>query len=94
MRCFIASAAIAFTCLTVVTSQLSCDSQLRLLPFFSHLFTHCECSYGNWTEWSVVNSTEIPLSQCDSGIALTENRWERVVSGDCEDRMEERYICR
>ena len=94
MYCLTASAAVAFTWLTVVTSQLPCNSQLRLIPSFAHLFTHCECSYREWTEWSVVNSTEVPLSQCDSGRELIEQRWQRILSGNCDDRMEERIVCK
>ena len=91
MYCLTASGVIAFAWLTVVTSQLPCNSQLRLVPSFAHLFTHCECSYSEWTEWSVINSIEVPLSQCDSGRELIE---QRILTGDCDDRMEERNVCK
>ena len=89
-----ASAAIAFTWFTMATSQLPCNSQLRLIPVFSYLFTHCECSYSEWTEWVPISSTPVPSTQCPSERALTEERRQRVLSGDCDDRTEEKVICK
>ena len=90
-----ASAAVALAWLTVATCQLSCNSQLRLLPAFAHLFTHCDCSYSEWTEWVPISSTPVPRSQCSSGRALTEERRQRVLSGEnFDERREENVICK
>ena len=90
-----ASAAVALAWLTVATCQLSCNSQLRLLPAFAHLFTLCDCSYSEWTEWVPISSTPVPRSQCSSGRALTEERRQRVLSGEnFDESREENVICK
>ena len=89
-----ASALVTFACLTVAASQLPCDSQLRLSPSFSHLFTHCECSLSEWTDWVAISTQPVPMSQCPSGKALTEERRQRVVSGNCDEKREERVVCK
>ena len=90
-----ASAAVALAWLTVATCHLSCNSQLRLLPAFAHLFTHCDCSYSEWTEWVPISSTPVPRSQCSSGRALTEERRQRVLSGEnFDESRDENVICK
>ena len=83
--------------LSVATCHLSCDSQLRLLPQFADLFTHCECGYSEWSEWTALRVTEVPTSQCESGKALTEERNRTVVdysTNDCNETTEERTVCK
>ena len=91
-----ASAAVALALFAVATCrELPCNSQLRLISRLSHLFTHCSCSYSEWTEWAAIRSTPVPRSQCPSGKALTEERRRRVVSGhNCDERREEKVICK
>ena len=100
-----ASATITFALLTVATCQrsctscggqyqLPCDNQLRLLPEFAHLFTHCDCTYSEWSEWSIIRSTSVPQYQCDSERALIEERRRTVLNGSCEQGQEERTICK
>ena len=89
------SAVVAFAFITVAASQLPCNSQLRLSPSFSHLFTHCECSFSEWTDWTVIRTQPVPSSQCPSEKALTEERRQRVVSGsNCDEKREERVVCK
>ena len=74
----------------------SCDHYLRQNANFSLFFEHCECRYGDWTEWTIpVNATSIavPSYQCCSGMAWPEERWQKVIGGyECEDKREERHM--
>lgn len=88
-----ASALIVLAWFTVAASQRSCNSQLRFLPQFRHLFRHCECQYSEWTEWAPVEAG-VPASQCPTGKAMLEERRQVVISGDCEDKTEEAYLCK
>lgn len=89
-----AAVATVFALCAVATCQLSCDSQLRLLPQFSHLFTHCDCTYREWGEWIIQHTEDVPVSQCPSGKAITEQRWKLVASGDCNPLTEIRTVCK
>jgi len=53
-------------------SSLNCDSQLRIV--LPSLFTHCSCSYSDWSAWEEVPNSvaRVPLSQCGSGEAYNE----------------------
>ena len=86
------STVIALAWLTVASSQLPCTSQLRLI--LPHLFTHCACSFSEWTEWEPIKIELVRVSQCPSGEAITEQRRQRVVSGNCVERREERVVCK
>ncbi|CAI8040328.1 Integrin alpha-X [Geodia barretti] len=86
-------AAIAFSLIAVVSCQLPCNSQLRLLPAFAHRFTHCQCSYSEWGEWERISSQPVPTSQCRSGSVVTEERTQSVIFGTCDPRVETRTIC-
>ena len=77
-----------------MTSQLPCDSVLRRLPAFAHYFTHCDCLYSEWTEWDVVSSHTVNYTQCSSEKALTMQRRQIVISGDCDDITENDTICK
>jgi hypothetical protein len=88
------SVVIALTWLTMVTSQLPCDSVLRRLPEYAHYFTHCECSYSEWTEWEAISSHTVNHTQCSSGTALTMERRQIVVSGECDDISESNIVCK
>lgn len=90
---FAASVVIAFALVTVAAGQLSCKSQLRLLPQFQHLFQHC-CQYGDWTEWSEVGTTQVPTSQCSSGKVVNEERRQTDTNGICDDNVESRVNCK
>lgn len=78
-----------------VHGQLSCDSVLRRLPAFSHLFTHCDCLRSeSWSDWLPVNRTAVPASQCPSLSALIYERRQQVIGGTCNDIVENRTICK
>ena len=74
--------------------RLPCDSVLHRLPSFSFLFTHCDCLRTDWTDWSAINRTAVPASQCPSLSALTYKRRQQRISGDCQDIVENRTICK
>ena len=86
------STVIAFAWLTVASSQLPCTSQLRLI--LPHLFAHCSCSFSEWSEWEPIKVELVRVSQCPSGEAITEERRQRVVAGNCVERREERVVCK
>ena len=89
-----ALAVMVMACLTVATGQLPCDSVLRRLPSFSHLFAHCECLYSQWTDWVAINRTAVPTSQCPSGSALKRERRQVVISGECDDIVQTNTTCK
>ena len=94
--------ALAWLSVAVVQCQLSCNSQLRLLPQFSHLFTHCgddvdagiKCTYGEWSEWAEIGTKYVPASKCPSKKEQTEERWKKVIHGTCKEKREERSVCK
>jgi hypothetical protein len=88
-----ASTAAVFALFAVASCQLSCNSQLRLLPQFQHLFSHCGCTYSTWSDWEPISTVDVPTSQCPSGKSITEERIQRVVSGGCAEKKETRNIC-
>ena len=88
------AAIIALSGLTIVAGQLPCDSALRHLPAFSHQFVHCECYHSEWSDWLAVNRTAVPSSQCPSKSALTYERRQEVIDGDCEETIEHKIICK
>lgn len=75
-------------------SSLSCDSQLRIV--LPSLFTHCSCSYSDWSAWEAVPNSvaRVPLSQCGSGEAYNETRSQSVIGQGCQPRTENRIICK
>ena len=87
------SVAVTLVLFAVVSCQLPCTSQLQLLPQFAHLFTHCECTLTQWSEWVQTESMPVPVSQCPSGVSLTEQRRRVVISGSCSDETETRNVC-
>ena len=91
---FAISATFVLALISAASCQLPCNSQLRLFPQFQHLFSHCECSYSQWSDWEPVSSSIVPTSQCPSGRALTEQRVQVDISGtSCAARSEERTVC-
>ena len=95
MQRFAAAGIVVFALIAAASCQLSCTSQLRFLPQFQHLFAHCQCSYSQWSEWTPVSSSVVPNSQCASGRALREERRQVVISGsNCNDRSEDRTVCK
>ena len=93
-------AVVALFAVATCQFQLPCDSLLQSIPEFSQFFAHCECNYADWTEWATPEnalSIAVPLNQCPSELARPEERWQRVIGGyvyECEERREERYICK
>ena len=90
-----ASAAVVLALIAAGSCQLPCNSQLRLLPNFQHLFGHCQCSYSEWSEWTAVSTSTVPTSQCPSGRALREERAQVILSGEnCDEKSEDRTVCK
>ena len=86
---------LAIAGLAVVAGRLpSCDSVLRLNPAFAHLFTHCDCLRSEWTDWTAINRTAVPASQCPSQSTLTYQRKQQRISGECQDIVEHRIVCK
>ena len=63
------------------------------------------CRYSDWTELiplSTATPVQVPVSQCLSGLSITVERWQHVISGyectgtvcdECQDHREVSYIC-
>ena len=85
---------IACAGLSGVAGQLPCDSVLRRLSSFAHLFTHCDCLRSDWGEWMAINRTAVPASQCPSLSSLTYQRRQIVIDGACRDIVEYNAICK
>ena len=84
-----------FAIIAAGSCQLTCNSQLRFLPQFEHLFAHCQqCSYSRWSEWAAIRTTAVPTSQCPSGRVLTEERRRVALSSNCDDEIETRDVCK
>ena len=96
MSCLTATIVLAIAGLTGVTGQLQlpCDSVLRRLSSFAHLFTHCDCLRSDWGEWMAINRTAVPASQCPSLSSLTYQRRQIVIDGACRDIVEYNAICK
>lgn len=94
MRHLAVSAAVTIAILAMANCQLPCTSQLRLNPALSHLFTHCQCTYSEWSEWAAISSAPVPTRQCPSGRVLTEERRQRAPIRTCADLVEERNVCK
>ena len=98
MRCLTVLVVLALFGLTAMSGsafgQLPCDSVLRRLPAFSYLFTHCDCLRSEWSEWSAINRTAVPDFQCPSESALTYQRRQRRISGECQDIVENKTMCK
>ncbi len=72
----------------------SCNSRLRfLLPKW---FKHCDCTYSDWSEWEPVPNTigTDVSSTCESGQAFNETRRQMTVGESCQERAENRTICK
>jgi hypothetical protein len=98
MRCLTVLAILALSGLTAVSGsafgQLPCDSVLRRLPGFSYLFTHCDCLRSEWSEWLAIDRTVVPdYSLCPSLSALTYQRRQQRISGECQDIVENKTKC-
>ncbi len=79
---------------TGICCQLPCDSPLRLRrPEF---FKHCDCSYGDWSEWEIVAGSriDVPKSQCEKGEAYSESRQKKSFGKNCPPITETRLICK
>ncbi len=79
---------------TGIFCQLPCDSPLRLRrPEF---FKHCDCSYGDWSEWEIVagSTIDVPISKCESGEAYSESRQKKSFGKSCPPITETRQICK
>ena len=80
---------------TLLPGQLPCDHVLRRLSAFAQYFTHCNCVHNpEWTEWVAISHTNQLHSQCPTGGALTYQRRQRHISGDCIDNIEHNTICK
>ena len=80
----------AAACLSMVNCfdfQLPCDSYLR--PSLPEFFTHC-CTYSDFSEWKLTSFMSVPTNQCASGSVVVETRVNTVISGDCDNKTEER----
>ena len=73
--------------------SLDCESNLRLL--YPEWFTHCDCSYSDWSEWQFVDGSvvDVPTSQCASGQAYSESRTRSAIGDGCNSETETRVIC-
>ena len=69
---------------------LPCDHPLRIV--FPELFTHCDCIYGRWSDWTTTLHS-VPLSQCESGVTYNETRVQSSIGTDCQENTESRGGC-
>ena len=78
----------------LVAPQLNCDSLLRNI--YPQLFTHCDCSYSQWSEWKFVPNSivDVATSQCSTGQAYSESRTRSAVGEGCISETETRVICK
>ena len=74
--------------------QLSCDSQLRLV--LPALFTHCSCSYSEWSAWEAVPNSVVRVrtSQCRSNESYNETRTQSAIGQGCQSRTQTRSVCK
>ena len=81
-------------CCGMAISQLNCDSLLRNI--YPELFTHCDCSYSQWSEWQFVPNSvvDVPTTQCPTGQAYSESRTRSAVGQGCISETETRVICK
>ena len=81
-------------CCGMAISQLNCDSLLRSI--YPQWFTHCDCSYSEWSEWKFVPDSvvDVPTSQCSTGQAYSESRTRSAVGQGCISETETRVICK
>ena len=77
-----------------IRRKLPCTHPLRnIVPY---LFTHCNCTYSEWSEWEVVSGTtrRVATSQCRSGEAYTESRKRNATRDSCNNVTETRKVCK
>ena len=81
-------------CCGMAISQLNCDSLLRNI--YPQWFTHCDCSYSQWSEWKFVADSvvDVPTSQCSTGQAYSESFTRSAVGEGCISETETRVICK
>lgn len=87
------AAIISVATLTGIHCQPPCDSPFRLRR--PDLFKHCECLYGDWSEWEAVPDSlvNVSTSQCHTGQAYSEIRQRVSLQKDCSAQTEKRQIC-
>ena len=78
---------------TNIQCQPLCDSLLRLRR--PDLFTHCDCPYGDWSEWEIVEGSlvDVSKSRCLTGQAYSERRQRVSYADNCPPQTEDRQIC-
>ena len=53
------------------------------------------CTYHEWSKWTETGTTQsVPTSQCESGKARQEERRQKVNNSRCDEKREERYVCK
>ena len=70
-----AAVIIAFAWLSLAVAQLPCNSQLRLLPSFQHMFTHCGSSDGSNNGGGNDGGNDGGGDSSDGGTRCTTSEW-------------------
>ena len=55
-----------------------------IYPCLLAFFPDCDCVFSEWTDWVVTNRLKVPPTKCPSESALTRERKQLVISGECD----------